>query len=123
MSEVTPHQNICRCLEGNFYYLNIQETYLGGDSLSGQVSLITCKICARHWLSIFYEPKIYDDADAWFRGLIKAEDIPSIKEGNVLQNALTYLEALDWYYTSGTRWSDRGFKTPFKTSGKIILWS
>jgi hypothetical protein len=123
MSEATPHQDTCLCLEGIFDYRNIQETNLGGGTLSGQVSLITCKICGRHWLSIFYEPQIHDNEYAWFHGLIKVENIPSIKEGNVLQNALAYLESLDWYYTSGIYWSNHGFKVPFKTSGKIILWS
>ncbi len=53
----TPNQDTCLCLEGHFDNHNIQETYLGGDPLIGQVSLITCTICNRYWLAIFYEPR------------------------------------------------------------------
>ncbi len=113
----------CSCLQGNFDYHNFQETYLGGSPLRGEVEVFTCKVCDRRWLSIFYEPKIHNDEEGWFRGLIKAEDIASIKEGNVLQNAIAYLKSLDWYYIDGTYWNNLGFKTPFKTHGKVNLWS
>jgi len=115
-------QSSCSCLEGNFFYSNVQTTYLSGDTLSGGVDLLTCKFCSRRWLSISYEPKIYDDDARWFRGLIDPEAVPAISQGDILQNALAHLENLDWYYTSGTYWTDAGIPVPFKHAGKIILW-
>ncbi len=123
MSEPVTHEQKenCLCLQGNFDYHNFKRTHLGGDSYDGKVDLLTCKLCDRHWLHIFYEPKVHDDAAQWYAGLIALDDIPSISSGDVLKNALAYLEALDWYYTGGTYWSDIGLKVPFKGLGKITL--
>lgn len=112
----------CICLQGNFHYPNFKRIHLGGDSFDGEVDAITCTICGRYWLSIFYEPKVYDDTAEVYRGLISPEVIPSISQGNVLENALKYFATLDWYYCNGTYWSNRGIKVPFKRYGKIILF-
>ncbi len=115
-------QDSCPCMQGIFHYPNFKRTHLGGDSFDGKVDLITCTTCGRYWLSIFYEPKVYDDTGRVYYGLISPEAIPSISQGDVLENALKYFASLDWYYCNGTYWSNRGIKVPFKRHGKIILF-
>lgn len=112
----------CACLQGDFNFRNFQRTYLGGG-VGHEVEILTCNKCGRHWLSLSDEPDIHDDAGMWYRGLISPEDIPSISQGDVVENALRYLSSLDWYYCGGLYWSDRGIQTPFKSSGTIRLLS
>lgn len=97
MSQNAPSdpKDTCACLNGNFYYENVQHTRLSGDTLEGEVEVLTCKICGRRWLSISYEPKVYEDDDRWFRGLIDPDAVPAISQGNSMQNALAYLASLD----------------------------
>jgi hypothetical protein len=122
MSEATSHLDTCLCLEGIFEYRNVQTATLRDDARTGKVDLLTCKVCGRHWLRIFYEPKVHNDAAEWYAGLIDAATIPSISRGDVLENTFAYLESLNWYYAGGTYWSDMGHATPFKYSGKIVLF-
>ena len=116
-------QSDCPRLVGNFDYRNFHITHLSGDLIDGEAKLLACKLCSRDWLSIAHEPKIYDDdAGVWYCGLIKVDDISSIKQGHMLENARTYLGSLDWYYCGGTYWADRGIEVPFKSSGPTVPW-
>jgi hypothetical protein len=115
----------CSCLQGVFYYQNFQETYLGGDRADGEVDALTCKQCGRLWLSVLYEPKIYDDSGQRYYGLLEEEDrvrlLAELRQGDVSKNAWEKLDSLDWHYCTGTYWADQGLQVPFRSSGKIYL--
>lgn len=114
-------QSDCTCLQGDFFYRNFQISYLGGDSPLIEVEVWTCLKCDRRWLSVLDDPQIYDDAGKWYKGLISPEAIPSISQGNVVENALRFLSSLDWYYCGGLHWQDQGIQTPFKSRGTVRL--
>jgi hypothetical protein len=119
------NDSACSCLQGVFHYQNFHEVYLGGDRADGEVDALTCKQCGRLWLSVLYEPKIYDDSAQRYHGLLTEADRPALlaalSQGDVSQNARAKLASLDWYYCTGTYWTDQGLQVPFRSSGKIYL--
>ena len=81
------------------------------DSRYGDVKLCECKHCGTYWIRYHIEYESYTQSGRWFLGLISKEKAESLKP----EEAVPYLESLDWYYQGGSYF----FGEVRKVSGKV----
>jgi hypothetical protein len=86
---------------------------LGFDERYGQISVLTCPVCGQFWLKYFYENEGFTASGRWYLGAINPDQISSL----TLENAISTLEKLDWYFVGGSYYGAQ----ISKVSGKIIL--
>lgn len=102
----------CRCLVSPPEHLDcVQE--LGLDSRLGEVSILICRDCGRHWLRYLYEFEAISRSGRWYLGAITSEQLAALN----LEKAKALLEELPWYYYGGSYFGGRSGKT----SGEIRL--
>jgi hypothetical protein len=86
---------------------------LGLDQNYGQITVLACPTCGQFWLKYFYENEGFTDSGRWHLGAISPEQCSSL----TLENAVSTLEKLGWYFVGGSYY--RGQVS--KGSGKIFL--
>jgi hypothetical protein len=102
----------CRCLVSPPEHLDrVQE--LGLDSRLGEVSILVCQDCGRHWLRYLYEFEAISRSGRWYLGPITSEQLAVLN----LEQAKTLLEELPWYYYGGSYFGGQSGKA----SGEIRL--
>ncbi len=102
----------CECLTNPARDLaNIHE--LGLDEHYGQITVLACPRCGQFWLKYFYENEGFTASGRWYLGAINADQFASL----TLENAISTLEKLDWYFVGGSYYGGQ----ISKNSGKIFL--
>jgi len=82
-------------------------TQIGIDERNGrfaEITLNTCKHCSTKWLRYFAEFEAFSKSGRWYRGIVQEKDLPQIKP----DNAVEYLEELDWFIYGGSHFSSTG---------------
>ncbi|MGH2537453.1 MAG: hypothetical protein ACRDHL_08680 [Candidatus Promineifilaceae bacterium] len=102
----------CACLAAPAGQLTPERT-LGMDSRYGEVSLLICPNCGRHWLRYFYEVEVFSRSGRWYLGLVTPEQAAAL----TAESARRTLEGLAWYYYGGSYYGGRSGRA----SGEIWL--
>lgn len=95
------HTSDCICKTPPFSYLNYDTEELGIDETNGrfaEVNIQTCKHCQTKWLNYFIAIEGVSSNSKWFKGIIDAAHVASIKP----ETALAYLENCEWYFYGGS---------------------
>jgi hypothetical protein len=99
--QISPSHNLSDVLE------------LGLDQNDGQITVLACPTCGQFWLKYFYENEGFTASGRWYLGAISPEQCSSL----ILENAVSTLEELDWYFVGGSYFGGQ----VSKGSGKIFL--
>ncbi len=111
MNELKPVET-CECLTNPARDLaSLHE--LGLDERYRQISVLACPACGQFWLKYLYENEGFTASGRWYLGAINAEQFSSL----TLQNAISTLEKLDWYFVGGSYYGGQ----VSKSLGKILL--
>ncbi|MBV8327693.1 hypothetical protein [Chryseobacterium sp.] len=97
----------CTCEQPPLHYFNYKKTSLGIDVTNGrygEVSIDECIHCGRKWLHYFVEYEHYSRSGRWYSGLISEDDLSVI----IPENAIQYLESLEWYVYGGSYFASAG---------------
>ncbi|MDJ1492743.1 hypothetical protein QNI19_07355 [Cytophagaceae bacterium DM2B3-1] len=97
----------CKCFIPPFYFKDYTETYLGQDNTHGRyadVTLCTCIHCGTKWLHYLVEYEAFSQSGRWYKGIITDKELPQIDP----ENAVVYLENLEWYIYGGSWFSCAG---------------
>ncbi|MET3037757.1 hypothetical protein ABXT08_16795 [Chryseobacterium sp. NRRL B-14859] len=97
----------CICEKPPLHYENYTEKPLGTDMTNGRYGEVTikeCIHCKRKWLNYFVEYEFYSKSGRWYSGIIAEEDLKAIHP----ENAIGYLETLEWYIYGGSFFSGMG---------------
>jgi hypothetical protein len=86
---------------------------LGLDEQYGQITVLACPNCAKFWLKYFYENEGFTASGRWYLGAISPNEFSSL----TLENAISTLEKLDWYFVGGSYYGAE----VWKGSGKIRI--
>ena len=90
------------CMSRNQYSIGTDET----DGRFADVSIWECTNCNTLWLHYFLEYHWHRNSGRWFRGLITAEVVQTIKA----DEAIDYFNSLDWYFRGGGFFETKGEK-------------
>ena len=99
----------CRCLTPPFDYRDFNSEPLGIDETNGrfgEVSVQSCKTCGSQWLHYFVEYEAFSKSGHWYRGLVSAEALRSLRP----ESAVALLEGLPWYFYGGSYFETTGRK-------------
>lgn len=80
---------------------------LGMDERYGEVSLLRCAACGRHWLRYHYEQEAFTRSGRWYLGEVPAETLPSL----TAEGARRFFESLDGYFYGGSFFDGRSGRT------------
>ena len=109
----TENKENCICDSPPFNYknyLNIVE-FNKGDA---EIEIKKCKYCHQNWLRYYVDYNLpYIKTGRWYLGKIQEIEISKI----TFENAIYYLEKLEWYYYGGTYFNSLGKKG----NGKLNL--
>ncbi|MFN8283191.1 MAG: hypothetical protein U0U67_08235 [Chitinophagales bacterium] len=86
---------------------NFSETYIGVDTRNGRyadITLHTCNDCGATWVRYFAEFEAFSRSGRWYKGIISEPDLKKLKP----ENAVEYLEKLDWFIFGGSYFSSSG---------------
>jgi len=92
-----------------FWYLDYYTVSLGVDETNGrcgEVTVETCRACGNKWLRYFVEYELYSESGRWYRGLVTAESVESLKP----EQAPALLSSLPWYFYGGSYFRTLGRK-------------
>lgn len=101
-------EETCHCQDASFSGRSRKIRVVGIDRENGrfgEVSIETCSDCERRWLKYAVAYEAFSGSGRWYRGQIAK----SVAERIRAEDAVTTLEALDWFFFGGSY---------FKTSGK-----
>ncbi|WP_374461960.1 hypothetical protein [Chryseobacterium taeanense] len=90
----------CSCEKPNSNYTEYRSSELGIDHTNGryaEVSFQQCKLCQRIWIH-------YSKSGRWYKGIVSKKDRPNITP----ENAVEYLESLEWYVYGGSYFESTG---------------
>jgi hypothetical protein len=102
----------CECQTSSSHNLS-DVLELGLDQNYGQITVLACQRCGQFWLKYFYENEGFTASGRWYLGAISPDQCSSL----TLENAVSTLEKLGWYFVGGSYY--RGQVS--KDSGKIFL--
>lgn len=97
----------CACEKPDFNYTEFRSSELGIDNTKGrygEVSIQQCKLCQRIWIQYFVEYEHYSKSGRWYKGVVSKKDRPHITP----ENAVEYLESLEWYVFGGSFFESTG---------------
>ena len=90
----------CACEKPTSSYTEFRTSELGTDQTPGihaEVSIQQCKLCQRIWICYAVKPEGNAPAVRWYKGIVSKKDRPQITS----ENALAYLESVEWYVYGG----------------------
>jgi len=96
----------CKCEQPPLDHKDFVSTYLGQDKTKGRFADVTieqCLTCKRNWVRYFVEFESFSSSGRWYRGILIDSDVNITPE-----NAVSYLESLDWYIKGGSYFSTTG---------------
>lgn len=97
----------CACEKPTSTYTEFRTSELGIDKTNGrfaEVSIQQCKLCQRIWIRYFVEYESFSKSGRWYKGIVSKKDRPQITP----ENAVEYLESLDWYIYGGSYFESTG---------------
>ncbi|MFN4364045.1 hypothetical protein [Chryseobacterium hispalense] len=97
----------CACEKPTSTYTEFRSSELGIDKTNGrftEVSIQQCKLCQRIWIRYFVEYESFSKSGRWYKGIVSKKDRPQITP----ENAVEYLESLDWYVYGGSYFESTG---------------
>lgn len=110
------HKLGCACEKPTSSYTEFRTSALGVDQTHGKnagVGIQQCKLCQRIWIHYAFHAALTSESGKWYKGIVSKKDRPQITP----ENALEYLENLEWYVYGGEIF---GNTTAFG-AGKISL--
>lgn len=90
----------CVCEKHNLVASEYRISRLGMDhtqNRNAEVSIFQCRLCQRIWLNYSVEYENYPNSSRWFKGIISKKEVTQLKP----ENAVFYLETLEWYIFGG----------------------
>lgn len=96
----------CSCLQAPRQDLFLTSD-LGMDQVYGEVTLLACPQCGRHWLRYTYENEAFSRSGRWYLGHISRQQARRVTVGE----ARELLARLDWYFYGGSYFDGRVGKT------------
>ncbi len=104
----------CKCQQlENPHYKNYLSRTVGIDKNHGEVNIQTCIFCDQSWLRYFIEYESFSQSGRWYSGMISERDANKITP----ENAIAFLEKLDWCFCGGSYFGGK----VFKRKGKLNL--
>ena len=97
----------CLCEKPTSDYTEYRSSALGTDTTHGrnaQVAIQQCKLCQRIWIHYCVEFEGSSDSGRWYKGVVSKKDRPHITP----ENAVEYLESLEWYVYGGPFFESAG---------------
>lgn len=97
----------CACEKPNPSYTEYRSSELGIDHTNGRYGEVTiqqCKLCQRIWIHYFVEYENFSKSGRWYKGIVSKKDRPQITP----ENAVEYLESLEWYVYGGSFFENTG---------------
>jgi hypothetical protein len=108
----------CHCMNPPFCYLDFDSVSLGEDKTqkvnTTEVTIETCKSCGPKWIMYFFEHPLIGHSGTWHRWLITDEMASFVRA----DNAITFIEGLEWYFRGGSFYKSAGEKCSGKTGNK-----
>jgi len=96
----------CVCEKHDLNESEYRTSIVGTDStndVNAQVSIIQCKLCQRIWLNYAIEFPNFPDYGRWCKGIIAKKEVVGMKP----ENAIEYLENLQWYICGGSYFGNK----------------
>lgn len=90
----------CACEKPTASYTEFKTSALGIDQAHGknaEVSIQQCKLCQRIWIRYAFNADSTPESGKWYKGMVSKKDRPQITP----ENALEYIEGLEWYVYGG----------------------
>lgn len=97
----------CKCEMPPLNYRDYISSELGIDHTKGRYGEVTieqCRRCKRKWIRYLVEYESFSNSGRWYRGIIDQNDIKKITP----ENAIEYIENLEWYLYGGSYFSHSG---------------
>lgn len=97
----------CSCEKPTSNYTEYRSSGLSTDHTNGryaEVSIQQCKLCQRIWIHYLVEFEHYSKSGRWYKGIVSKKDRPNITP----ENAVEYLESLEWYVFGGSYFESTG---------------
>lgn len=97
----------CACEKPTSNYTEYRSSALGIDHTDGrnaEVSVQQCKLCQRIWIHYCIEFENAPQSERWYKGIVSKKDRPQISP----ENAVEFLESLDWYVYGGAFFESTG---------------
>ncbi|MDN5479048.1 MAG: hypothetical protein L0G39_19150 [Chryseobacterium sp.] len=97
----------CACEKPTSDYTEYRSSELGIDHTNGRYAEVTiqqCKLCQRIWIRYFVEFEHLSKSGRWYKGLVSKKDRLQITP----ENAVDYLESLEWYVYGGSFFETTG---------------
>ena len=97
----------CACEKPDSNYTEYRSSELGIDPTNGryaEVSIQQCKLCQRIWICYFVEFESFPKSGRWYKGIVSKKDRPHITP----ENAVEFLESLEWYVYGGSYFESTG---------------
>ncbi|MBT2619160.1 MULTISPECIES: hypothetical protein [Chryseobacterium] len=97
----------CTCESPPISYKDYDSYELGTDHTNGRYGEVTieiCRRCKRKWVKYFVEYESFSRSGRWYRGIINDKNIEKITP----ENAIDYIENMEWYLYGGSYFSHTG---------------
>ncbi|GAB0157054.1 hypothetical protein CHRYSEOSP005_23230 [Chryseobacterium sp. Alg-005] len=97
----------CMCEKPASNHTDYRSSTVGIDHTNGRyadVSILQCKLCQRIWVHYLVELEHFSRSGKWYKGIVSKKDLSSITP----ENALDYLENLEWYLYGGSFFESTG---------------
>nr|WP_314491581.1 hypothetical protein [uncultured Chryseobacterium sp.] len=91
----------CGCEKATQSPSDYRTSIIGTDSThnrNADVSIVQCKLCQRIWILYTLESEDSPQSGRWFKGIVSKKYLSTITP----ENAIEYLENLDWYIYGGS---------------------
>ncbi|MGU3375548.1 hypothetical protein [Chryseobacterium sp. M5A1_1a] len=97
----------CGCEKPTSNYTEYRSSELGIDQTNGrhaEVTIQQCKLCQRIWIRYFVEFEHFTKSGRWYKGIVTKKDRSQITP----ENAVEFLESLEWYVYGGSFFESMG---------------
>jgi len=97
----------CACEKPTSDYTEYRSSELGIDHTNGrnaEVMIQQCKLCQRIWIHYFVEFESFSKSGRWYKGIVTKKDRSQITP----ENAVEFLENLEWYVYGGSYFESTG---------------
>lgn len=91
----------CICEKPPMNQNDYRSSEVGTDHTNGrhgEVTIQQCKLCQRIWVHYLAEFEHYSHSGRWYKGIVAKKDLSGITP----ENAVAYLESLEWYLYGGS---------------------
>ena len=109
----------CRCYTVDARFEIFSSAMIGIDERNGrfaEITIFTCNHCKTKWIKYFAEFESFSKSGRWYRGIISEPDLLEIKP----DNAVEYLEKLDWYIYGGSYFPSTGMYGKGKVKADLM---